>query len=49
MSDFCPKFLHELDQNIFRVTMRKLLMVVHQYGFTKFDELQTTFQYIDES
>ncbi len=43
------KFLHELNQDIFRVTMRKLLMIVHQYGFTRFDELQTTFQYIDES
>jgi len=43
------KMLHELDENIFRVTMRKLLMVVRQYGFTHFDELQTTFQHIDNT
>jgi len=43
------KMLHEIDENIFRVTMRKLLMIVRQYGFTHFDELQTTFQLIDRT
>ena len=28
------KFLHELNQDIFRITMRKLLTIVHQYGIT---------------
>lgn len=43
------KMLHELNENIFRVTMRKLLMIVRQYGFTHFEELQTTFQHIDKT
>jgi hypothetical protein len=41
------KLLHELDQDIFRVTLRKLLMVMAQYGYSEFLELQTGFQMID--
>jgi hypothetical protein len=41
------KLLHELDDNIFRVTLRKLLMVMAQYGYSEFLELQTAFQMID--
>jgi hypothetical protein len=43
------KLLHELDQDIFRVTLRKLLMVMSQYGYSEFLELQTGFQMIDST
>jgi hypothetical protein len=41
--------LHDVNKDVFNVTMRKLLMVMSQYGFSHFDELQTAFQYIDKS
>jgi len=43
------KLLHEIDKDIFHVVMRKLLIILNQYGFSRFDELQTAFQYIDET
>lgn len=43
------KLLHEINQEIFRVTMRKLLVIMEPYGFTEFVELQTGFQVIDET
>jgi len=43
------KLLHEINQDVFNVVLRKLLMVMHQYGYTEFLELQTAFQLIDET
>lgn len=42
-------FLHNLNPNLFDLVSKKLMYTLHQYGYTNFLELQTTFQLIEES
>ena len=41
--------LHELDPNLFQFASRKLLHVLRDYGVKDFDEMQISFQLIDET
>lgn len=42
-------YLQNLDSNLFDLFYAKIMYHLNQYGYTKFLELQTTFQLIDES
>lgn len=42
-------FLQNLDHELFSLLSNKLLYLLKPYGYTKFLELQTTFQLIDET
>lgn len=42
-------YLHNLNKDLFDHFSARLMLILKDYGFTKFTELQTTFQLIDES
>jgi hypothetical protein len=43
------ELLHRLNPDLFKVTMKKLLFILKEYGISKAREIQTGFQLIDES
>jgi len=43
------EYLHKLDRPLFDLFSAKIMMILKDYGFTQFHELQTTFQLIDET
>ena len=43
------KLLHEINRDLFDITMKKLLFVLKDYGISKVTSLETSFQIIDET
>ena len=43
------ELLHQIDIDLFNVTMRNLLFVLKQYGVTRVSNIETGFQLIDET
>ncbi|CAB4125862.1 hypothetical protein UFOVP181_376 [uncultured Caudovirales phage] len=43
------ELLHNLNYDLFQITLKKILFVLKDYGITKVSELQTGFQLIDDS